>query len=491
MAQIAAAIHQDSTGDMTKGQPAMRFWQTVGLILVLSVVGLTYEIAAGRVLAPFFGTSLVTWTTVIAVVLAGFSLGSALGGLIAERERDIAAQSVRRALIATAVLMALSPTILSVLYGWGARGTGGMVFSVIVAFFPASVLVSFPSPFLAKLAVEARPGREGSSLGVVLAAGSLGAIVGAVLAGFVALPLVGSALTFAACGAIALLCVPFVRGGAHSVFGVVAPAGLILALSLPNGSVCQYESGLSCIDVRQRGDEIRLFSDRTTQAAERVNPDDAAPNEDPLVLPYSRVIWAQMARDLAADATVLFVGGGGYTLPSQLLSKRPMSQAVTVEIDPLVTAVVQENLPWAGALIRDNDRLDIVHADGRMYINETQRRFDAVVMDAFSSGSVPAHLATLETYERLKEIVDGPVYVNLIDQPDGKLARGTHAILTQLYPHVSAVMGPISRRGYANIILIAAPTPNVIMQPLPTGFAPTTLGASRAFTDDRGWIGHR
>ena len=35
----------------------MRFRTTISLILVLSVVGLTYEIAAGRVLAPFFGTS--------------------------------------------------------------------------------------------------------------------------------------------------------------------------------------------------------------------------------------------------------------------------------------------------------------------------------------------------------------------------------------------------------------------------------------------------
>ena len=61
----------------------MHFWITIGLIVVLSSVGLTYEIAAGRVLAPFFGTSLLTWTAVIATVLAGFSLGNALGGFVA------------------------------------------------------------------------------------------------------------------------------------------------------------------------------------------------------------------------------------------------------------------------------------------------------------------------------------------------------------------------------------------------------------------------
>lgn len=468
----------------------MRFWTTISLILVLSVVGLTYEIAAGRVLAPFFGTSLVTWTSVIAVVLAGFSLGSALGGLVAERERDVAVRSVRLALIVTAILMAVSPTVLGLLYGMGARGTGGMILAVVIAFFPASVLVSFPSPYLAKLAVEARPGREGSSLGLVLAAGSLGAIFGAIIAGFIALPLVGSALTFTGCGIATLLCVFWVKGGVAPGRGTLAPALAVIAFSLTNGSVCRFESGLSCIDVGQTGDEIRLFSDRTTQAAERVMTAATAP-EDVLVLPYAEFVWARMTRDLAADANVLFIGGGGYTLPSLLLTARPDARAVAVEIDPLVTQVVQENLPWAGAVIRDSERLDIVHTDGRMYINETEQQFDAAVMDAFSSRSVPAHLVTLETYQRLRAHVTGPVYVNLIDEPDGPLARGTYAILKQVYPYVTAVMGPVSARGSANIVLTASSTALTPLDHLPDGFAATTLTDSRAFTDNRGWVGHR
>lgn len=469
----------------------MRFWTTIGLILVLSVVGLTYEIAAGRVLAPFFGTSLVTWTTVIATVLAGFSLGSALGGLVAEREHHAAVRSIRLALIATAMLMALSPTVLAMLYAIGARGTGGMVLAVVAAFFPASVLISFPSPYLAKLAVEARPGREGSSLGLVLAAGSIGAIVGAIVAGFIALPLFGSALTFTGCGIAAFLCVFWIKGDAPVAPGTTVTTIAVLAVSLTNGSVCTYESGLSCIDVGRTGNETRLYSDRTTQAAERVRADDTAPTEDALVLPYAKLVWAQMERDLAPDANVLFVGGGGYTLPSLLLTAHPTARAVAVEIDPLITQVVAENLPWAGSVITENDRLDIVHADGRMYINETEQRFDAAVMDAFSSRSVPAHLVTLETYQRLRKIVTGPVYVNLIDEPDGDLARGTYAILSQIYPHVSAAIGPVSARGYANIVLTASPAPFAPLDQLTDEFAITTPGQSRAFTDNRGWIGHR
>ena len=422
---------------------------------------------------------------------------------------------------ATAVLAALSPTVLGLVYASGARGTGGMLLAVVVAFLPASVLVSLPSPLLAKLAVEARPGREGSSLGLVLAAGSSGAIAGAIGAGFVALPLAGSAATFAGCGAAALLCVPFLRGGAaggahgggegdeaadRGSMAAIWPAALVVAASLLTGSVCRYESGLSCIDVAQRGGAVHLYADRTRQAAERIGPDGRAGAPSGLVMPYARWLWARMDRDLGPAPSVLFIGGGGYTLPSKLLGSRPAAHAVAVEIDPLVTRVVRAHLPWAGAMIeregydaaRDGPRgaagggrLGIVHADGRVYLNETDRRFDAAIVDAFSSGSVPAHLATRETYERLREIVDGPVYVNLIDAPGGPLARGVHAILSGLYPHVEAVQGPVSPRGRANTVLAASRTPLAAPDALPAGYETARIAPGRAFTDDRGWGGHR
>ena len=43
------------------------------------------EIVAGRILAPYVGVSLYTWTSIIGVVLAGIAAGAYLGGLIADR----------------------------------------------------------------------------------------------------------------------------------------------------------------------------------------------------------------------------------------------------------------------------------------------------------------------------------------------------------------------------------------------------------------------
>ena len=465
----------------------MRFRTAIVLVLLLSALGLTYEIAAGRVLAPFFGASLLTWTAVIAVVLAGFSLGSAWGGLVAERPRRDALRRARGALALAGALMALSPAVLGLVYAMGARGTAGMALAVTLAFFPASVLVTLPSPLLAKLAVEARPGREGSSLGLVLAAGSLGAILGAVLAGFVLLPLAGAAATFAGCGIAALSCA-LALGGGRETAAPLLPAALMVGASLLLGPVCRYESGLSCIDVAHRGGAVHLYADRVRQAAERTD------GAERLVLPYTQVVWARMDADLGPAPRVLFVGGGGYSLPARLLTDRPAARAVAVEIDPLITRVARAHLPWAGAVLDaegDGGRLQVVHADGRVHLNETDARFDAAVIDAFSSDAVPAHLATRETYARLARIVEGPVYVNLIDAPGGPLARGVHAILEEVFAHVEATQGPLSARGRTNVVLAASMSPLAAPAALPAGYGPAAILPGRAFTDDRGWAGHR
>jgi MFS family permease len=43
------------------------------------------ELAAGRIVAPYVGVSLYTWTSIIGIVLAGISLGNYIGGRLADR----------------------------------------------------------------------------------------------------------------------------------------------------------------------------------------------------------------------------------------------------------------------------------------------------------------------------------------------------------------------------------------------------------------------
>lgn len=55
------------------------------ITFIASFCILVIEIVAGRIMAPFVGVSLYTWTSIIGVVLAGISIGAYLGGNLADR----------------------------------------------------------------------------------------------------------------------------------------------------------------------------------------------------------------------------------------------------------------------------------------------------------------------------------------------------------------------------------------------------------------------
>ena len=57
-------------------------WLLIFLQAGISASSLIVEIVAGRMIAPYVGMSLYTWTSIIAVVLAGFSVGHWWGGRI-------------------------------------------------------------------------------------------------------------------------------------------------------------------------------------------------------------------------------------------------------------------------------------------------------------------------------------------------------------------------------------------------------------------------
>ncbi len=55
------------------------------LVFVTSGAVLVLEILAGRLMAPYVGVSLETFTGIIGTVLAGIALGAAVGGRLADR----------------------------------------------------------------------------------------------------------------------------------------------------------------------------------------------------------------------------------------------------------------------------------------------------------------------------------------------------------------------------------------------------------------------
>ncbi len=156
-----------------------------GIVFFAGFSMMTIELLAARVTAPYLGSSLYTWTGIIAFVLLGIAVGAYAGGKIADR---VAPRRVLAACLAAAgALTAAGYGIAAVAGPWlGTRFPVPVAMPMFAAlvFFPPSLFLAAVQPAAVKtdLAELAETGRVVGLLGSWNAAGS---ILGTYLSGFI------------------------------------------------------------------------------------------------------------------------------------------------------------------------------------------------------------------------------------------------------------------------------------------------------------------
>ncbi len=162
----------------------------VGAVVFLANFGLlVLQLVAGRLLSPFIGSSLETWTSVIAAMLSGIALGNFLGGRVAERPPSVGKLAlVLLAGVAATLWVAALPMLLTE-FGWHARlGLTARIPALAFALcLPVATVLSLLTPLAIRFGVP-DVARTGSVAGTVFALSSLGCLLGTYLTGFVLIP---------------------------------------------------------------------------------------------------------------------------------------------------------------------------------------------------------------------------------------------------------------------------------------------------------------
>lgn len=421
-------------------------------LTIASAASMALEIAAGRMIAPYVGMSLYTWTAVIAVVLAGLAVGHWVGGVLAQQipapdaKRSGAFLGVEKApaqdrgreklfliLLAAALTAFASQFLLRAasapLLG-GLAPVSAVVAITTLAFFLPSFFAGAVGPLATFLAIEAAPDARGKILGRMYALGAVGAIAGVLLSGLVLIPYLGSSRTVAAIAAAYALGACLVSGGMARIVAVAA-ALLALGVTAAFGATwtpCERESGYFCIRVDDTGPGSRVLA--LDHLAHGVNDRD-----DPTRLhsPYIALIDEIVQRRFPdGPRAAFFVGGGAYTLPRAWAARWPEAAMTVAEIDPEVTRMARDRL-WLDA------PLTIRHRDARLALAEESGRFDAIVGDAFADISIPPHLVTDEFHALVAaRLSPGGVYamnvVDLLRHP--RFVTSLAATLRQRFPSV-------------------------------------------------------
>lgn len=413
-------------------------WQPNLIVFISSGCIMILELVAGRIIAPYVGVSLYTWTSIIGVVLAGISLGNYLGGQLADRWaslRFLGGIFLLGGLSSFGILAAdrlgnFTPVAWPIV--------ASILITTTLLFFLPCLILGTVSPVVVKLAVRDLA-KTGSTVGKIYAAGTVGSILGTFMTGFVLISWFG---TFAIVWGVAVLLLVmgllFVVGHRWQVMlaaALMIVAGSVLAFNLGwlHGP-CLRETNYFCIKVREEerdGETVRiLILDRLVHSYTSL--------VDPTKLVYG---YEKMYAEITAyrarhddQLRALFIGGGGYTFPRYMEAVYPNSDIDVIEIDPGVTQVAHD---WLG--LSPETSITTFNQDARLFLEQAPTgRYDLILGDAFNDFSVPYHLTTKEFNDRVKAwlVDDGLYLVNMIDGVRGDFLRAYVHTLRQSFQYV-------------------------------------------------------
>ena len=443
------------------------------IVFIASFCTLVIELVAGRIMAPYVGVSLYTWTSIIGVVLAGISIGAYLGGLIADRYPQ---SSTLGWLLFLSGLGAFSISPLTNLVGGAQFQTTLMIRILLITtiiFLIPSCLLGMISPVVVKLTLNNLE-RTGNVVGKIYAFSTLGSILGTFATGFFLISWMGTRQILFTMGIILILSALafggfFVRKKVLVLFFIIlipllgAFYGYAFKPALDEETYFFKESDYYTIKLKKdttRSGETPLEAlvlDHLVHSYTDLN--------DPLYLEYEYIrIYEEMVRWQASKRKsfkTLFLGGGGYTFPRFIEAKYPRAEIDVVEIDPEITRVAKNYLG-----ISDDTRIRTFNEDGRWFVMNCKGRggYDFIFGDAFNDLSVPYHLTTKEFAMQLKRLLkpDGLLLVNVIDSfKNGAFMPSYIRTLEEVFGkgnvHLITLSSDYDHIGISTFVVVASP----------------------------------
>jgi spermidine synthase len=475
------------------------------VVFISSFCILVIEIVAARIMAPYVGVSLYTWTSIIGVVLAGISIGAYLGGLIADRYPH---PSTLGWLLFASGLGAFSISPLTNLVGGAYFETSLMVRILLITtiiFFVPSCILGMISPVVVKLALK-NLDKTGNVVGKIYAFSTLGSILGTFATGFFLISWMGTRTILLTMGAILILSAPIFGNffsKKRALIGFVLSLLFFFVLIFPLAVWVGYaltESEETVIPTSPLEamktlyglafafpkDEDTYFYKESSYYTIKLKRDhtrgDGGPLEslvldhlvhsytdlhDPFYLEYEYIqIYEEVVRWQSKKRTpfkTLFIGGGGYTFPRFVEAKYPKAEMDVVEIDPEVTRVVHEYLG-----VSKDSRIRSFNEDGRWFVMNCKEKgkYDFIFGDAFNDLSIPYHLTTKEFATQLKALLkpDGLLLANVIDSfKAGQFMPSYIRTLEEVFGkgkvHLITLASDFDHMGISTYVIVASPMP--------------------------------
>lgn len=427
-------------------------------VFISGAIVMMLELTGSRILAPFVGTSTFIWTSLIGVILASLSLGYYHGGKKADADPSHRrlSQILFLAGICIGAVAVFNQTILHMLASYlpGIRWTAAL--SACLLFGPPAYLLGMVSPLAVRIRMTDVE-TSGSTIGRLYALSSLGSILGTFLVGFYLMSLVGSRnILFILC----ILCILLATLNFRTKDQVIA---LLVFMAAPFVSAFGKNQLL----------QIRDTDYSAVQVITAPHPYPGSPmcrilkvgneyssgvylHSDSLAFPYMN-FYKLMYHFTAHPGRVLLIGGGAGSVPKYFALRDPNMKMDILEIDPSLTRIGIEQFGF-----RPDENKVPIHEDGRIFLNQNQQKYDAILGDAYQSlFSIPFHLVSKEAMEKMSVSLkdNGVLIINMLSPVSGKNQDLFHSMIKtcrSVFPMVRAFRArpEMDEKKVQNIMLV-------------------------------------
>jgi predicted membrane-bound spermidine synthase len=425
------------------------------LVFVVGTGSLGAEIAAVRLLAPYFGASTIVWANTIGIVLVALSVGYWLGGRLADRHpnmRALCLTALAAAVMLAAVPFAADPLLDVAVDALDEISAGAFIGSLLAVLMLVAVpvlLLGTVSPWAIRLGVQSVE-EAGTVAGRLYALSTAGSLVGTLVSALVLIPLVGTRRTFLifalAIAVVAVLGLRPVRRFA------VAPAVIAALIALPVGTlkaktdedahvIHEAETEYQYARVLEYDDRSRTLELNEGQAEHSVCEAecDAGPAgpQDPHSVLTGDVWDGHLVDHLAARGElprrVAILGNAAGTTSRAYEEFFPRTRVDGVEIDSELSEIGRRYFDM------NNPRLHLYHEDARPFLRRIDARYDVISVDAYRQPYIPFYLTTVEFFETVRDkLAPGGVLIVNVGHPEGQdeLEKVLSATIGDVFPHV-------------------------------------------------------
>lgn len=434
--------------------------------LMVGMVIMIFELVGSRILGPYLGTSIYVWAALIGIILTSLSLGNYLGGKVADRKSKLPILStiILGASASIGFTTIASDFVLKLLGNYISDLRLNSTLSSIILFAPANIFLGMVLPFISKFKIK-NLNNTGVTIGKLSALSSIGGILGTFLTSFFLIPSLGTKTLLFILAFI--LFINSILISAKYFLKLKCFTIILISLSLPTHKsifkklnpniLVATDTKYNKVWIRQNTENGNVIR---TLLINGVKESAMSLAEDDLIYPYTEY-YHLVSHFNPKFKKSLMIGGGVYSFPKDYLKKYPNKYIDVVEIDPSLTSLAKKYFK-----LEENPRLNIEHQDGRTYLNRTQKKYDAIFIDAFDYLSIPFQLTTKEAIERQHNILkkNGLVIVNLgassIKDKTGKFLRAEFKTYKTVFPKVYLfpVKDPENGKTIQNIMLVALKT---------------------------------